>query len=652
LKGNNLKQPFLRSIGLSVIVFFIFTSLVVAQVSNEECMECHGEEDLTKTINDSIEISLYIDLERFSGSIHGEFECIECHLNIEEIPHDDDLEHPDCNQCHDDVAEEYLESYHGLGLEKGDEDAPYCWDCHSAHYVYSSYDSLSKTNPLNQPLTCARCHSDPLIVKKYHIPIPNPYEAYAKSIHFKAIVEKRPDETPATCSDCHGAHSLQPAMNPLSKINRQNIPKTCSTCHEEIYKEYIESVHGQGLLAGVSDSPVCTDCHSEHNIKDHTDPSSTVYSSVISQTLCADCHEAERIVAKYGLNGEVVSSYKDSYHGLAVRGRSIVSANCASCHGVHDILPSSDPRSSVHVDNLAKTCGECHAGVTAQVTKGPVHLFPSPESDKIIYYVTSFYLVMIISVIGGMLFHNGLDFKKKFVAKISGKQEQHITNLLGNKFERLTINERIQHFLLMTSFTLLVYTGFAMKFPEAWWAAPLIRWEGAFAIRGLIHRIAAIVMIALSFYHVIYLIISIRGREQVKALLPKFKDLTDVIHMFKYYLGLSNDKPKFDRYNYIEKAEYWALIWGTIVMSVTGFILWFENISLRFFPKWISDVSTVIHLYEAILATLAILVWHFYFQFFDPHVYPMNTTCITGEISEEDMIEEHPLEYDRISKEK
>ncbi|MBC8184980.1 cytochrome b/b6 domain-containing protein [candidate division KSB1 bacterium] len=642
---------FLSALGLLIVTFFVLSSSIsyCQEITNEECLDCHSDPELTKITESGKEDTVFVDEEKFTGSIHGEFSCIDCHSNIVELPHDENLEHPDCYECHEDVAEEYLQSYHGIGLEKGDEDAPYCWDCHSSHYVYSFDDTLSKTHPLNQPQTCAKCHSDPQIVKKHHIPIANPYEAYTTSIHFKAIIEKRPDETPATCSDCHGAHSLQPVTNPLSMINRFNIPKTCSKCHEKIYQEYIESVHGQGLLAGVSDAPVCTDCHSEHNIKDHTDPSSTVYSTVISQTLCADCHEAERIVAKYGLKDKVVSSYRDSYHGLAVRGRSVVSANCASCHRVHDILPSSDPRSSIHVDNLAETCGECHAGVTAQVTKGPVHVFPSPESDKIIYYVTTFYLLMIFSVIGGMIFHNGLDFRKKFVAKIQGKQLQHTVNLAGKEFERLSTNERIQHFLLMTSFSLLVYTGFAMKFPESWWAAPLIRWEGAFAFRGWLHRISAVVMIGLSAYHAIYLVASNRGRGQVKAMLPKFKDLKDVIHMFKYYFGISKDKPKFERYNYIEKAEYWALIWGTIVMSVTGFLLWFENISLRLFPKWITDVSTVIHLYEAVLATLAILVWHFYFQFFDPHVYPINTTCLTGTISEEDMIEEHPLEYERLN---
>ena len=633
----------------TLILLFISVTVVYGQVSTSDCMECHGDKDLTKVVDDTVEVSLFINLDKFSNSVHGGFECVECHNNIEEIPHDENLKHPDCNMCHDDVAEEYLKSFHGQGLLKGDKEAPYCWDCHSSHYVYPKDDTLSTINLLNETETCARCHADPRIVKKYHIPIANPSASYKTSIHFKAIMEQGSTDAPG-CSDCHGAHNLQPANNPSSSINRYNIPKTCSHCHTEIYQEYIESVHGQGMLEGATDSPVCTDCHSEHNIKAHTDPTSTVYSSVISQTLCAECHEAERIVAKYGLSENVVKSYSDSYHGLAVRGGSVVSANCASCHGVHNILPSTDPRSMIYKDNLVKTCGTCHPGVTEQVAKGSVHIFASPQSDKIIYYVTLFYYSLIFAVIGGMVFHNGLDFKKKFVAKLKGKQEPHVDKLVGREFERLTVNERIQHFLLMGSFTLLVYTGFAMKYPEAWWAAPLIRWEGAFAFRGWLHRIAASVMIGLSLYHLIYLITTKRGQRQVKALLPKFKDLTDVIQMFKYYFGLAREKPKFERYNYIEKAEYWALIWGTIVMSLTGFILWFENISLKLFPKWITDVSTVIHLYEAILATLAILVWHFYFQFFDPNIYPMNTTCITGKMSEDHFKEEHPLEYERLTK--
>jgi formate dehydrogenase gamma subunit len=624
--------------------------MVHAQVTTDECMECHAEEDLAKVVDDTIEVSLYVDFEMFSNSVHGGFDCVDCHMNIEEIPHEEELEHPDCNMCHDDVEEVYAESFHGEALAAGDRDAPYCWDCHSSHYVYAGQDSLSLTSKLNQPEMCATCHSNPSLVRRHHIPIENPSELYETSVHFLKLKESGSAES-ASCSDCHGAHELYAPNHPKSKINKLNIPETCSACHADIYDEYIESIHGTGLMEGRLDNPVCTDCHAEHAIKPHTDPTSAVYSAVVSQTLCADCHEAARIVDRYGLLDNVVESYQNSYHGLAVRAGSVVSANCASCHGIHNIRPSSDPESTIHDDNLAATCGECHPGASAQVTRGSVHVYPSPESDKIIYYVTIFYLTLIFGVIGGMIIHNGLDFRKKFAAKFRGEPETHFDDMLDGEIVRLTFNERIQHFLLMGSFTLLVYTGFVLKYPEAWWAAPLVGWEGAFEVRAWLHRLAALVMVGLSIYHVIYLITTRRGKEQFKALLPTFKDITDVIQMFRYYLGLASEKPRFDRYNYIEKAEYWALIWGTVVMSITGFILWFENISLRFLPKWITDVSTVIHLYEAILATLAILVWHFYFQFLDPHVYPMNSTCITGKMKEKDYKEEHPLHFEQISEE-
>lgn len=635
-----------RIIGFISLLAFLSGNLYSQTITSAECMECHGDSTLTKTVDDSIEVSLFIHSSKFTNSVHGGFECVECHSTIKEIPHEENLEHPDCNQCHDDVAAEYSQSLHGLSLAKGDRDAPYCWDCHSSHYVYVAADSLSLTSKLNQPVTCGRCHSDPSVVRKHHIPIANPSALYETSVHYQKI--KQGNETAAACSDCHGAHNLQQKGNSNSTINKFNIAKTCSPCHGEIYQQYTESIHGMGLAAGRTDNPTCTDCHAEHAIKAHTDPTSAVYATVVSQTLCADCHEAKRIVSRYGIKNNVVKSYSDSYHGLAIRGGSTVSANCASCHGVHNILPSSDPRSTVNSDNLPKTCGTCHPGVSANVARGSVHIYATPQSDRIIYWVRLFYVSLIFSVIGAMVFHNALDFRKKFVARTKGIPMAHFTGYLGHEIERLTFNERLQHFLLIVSFTLLVYSGFAMKFPEAWWAAPLIRWEGAFAFRGWLHRIAATVMIALAFYHLLYLITTRRGRDQFKALLPKYKDLADVIQVLKYYFGLAKEKPQFDRYNYIEKAEYWALIWGTVVMSLTGLILWFENISLRWFPKWITDVSTVIHLYEAILATLAILVWHFYFQFFDPAVYPMNTTCLTGKMSEEHFKEEHPLEYQRL----
>ncbi|MBL7093708.1 cytochrome c3 family protein [candidate division KSB1 bacterium] len=636
-----------------IILFLLISYPGFCQdISNDECLDCHSDMELTKTTEDGKEDTLFVDLEKFSNSIHGEFSCIECHDNIEELPHDEELERPNCNMCHEDVEEEYLESIHGKSLQEGHSEAPYCWHCHTSHYVYPSDDSASTLFILNQPKVCAKCHSNAEIVKKYNIPIFKPCEVYKTSIHFKAALEDGCLHA-AKCSDCHGAHDVQPSSHPTSLTNKFNIPGTCSACHDSINTVYMESVHGKGLLAGATDSPVCTDCHTEHAIKTHADPTSTVFTAVISKTTCPRCHEAEKIISKYRLNREAVDSYNDSYHGLANRSGSIVTANCASCHGVHNIKPSDDPVSLIHKDNLRETCGDCHPGITDKVAIGKVHIKPTPQSDKIIYYATWFYIFMIIGVIGGMIFHNGIDFLKKLKAKFKGHGEHTlIEEFSGREFERLSGNERTQHFILMSTFITLVITGFVLKFPEAWWAMPFTRWEGAFAVRGLLHRIAGGLMILLSIYHVYYIFMNKRGKKHIMAMLPVFKDLKDIIQMIQFNLGLAKEKPKFDYYNYIEKMEYWALIWGTFVMGATGFILWFENLAMKYFPKWVTDVSTVIHYYEAILATLAIIIWHFYYQFFDPHIYPMNTTCLTGKMSEKQMMEEHGLEYERLTENK
>jgi len=180
-----------------------------------------------------------------------------------------------------------------------------------------------------------------------------------------------------------------------------------------------------------------------------------------------------------------------------------------------------------------------------------------------------------------------------------------------------------------------VITGFALKFPDAIWARPLLVWEGHFAFRGSLHRAAAVVLVATMGFHLIYLAVKPSERGFVKAMLPGFKDVTDMVGVFRYNLGLAPAGPQFARFNYAEKLEYWALLWGTILMMVSGFLLWFNNFTLRYFPKWVSDAATAVHYYEAVLATLSILLWHFYFVIFDPNAYPMETSWLTGRVDAE-----------------
>lgn len=150
----------------------------------------------------------------------------------------------------------------------------------------------------------------------------------------------------------------------------------------------------------------------------------------------------------------------------------------------------------------------------------------------------------------------------------------------------------------------------------------------------IFYRVSGVVFIALLGYHAMWMTATRYGRAKLAALLPGHGDLKDALAVIKYNLGMSVSKPIFKRYNYVEKAEYWALIWGSFVMIITGLVLMFRDISLHFFPKWLIDVMLVVHFFEAVLATLAIIVWHLYWVMFDPDIYPMNWTWITGKETE------------------
>ena len=221
---------------------------------------------------------------------------------------------------------------------------------------------------------------------------------------------------------------------------------------------------------------------------------------------------------------------------------------------------------------------------------------------------------------------------------------------MAKKYLRLTLNERFQHLNLMINFTILVITGFALKYPTAFWASPISEAPAGMTIRGFIHRLSGVAIVFLGGYHLLYLIFTGRGRQILLDMLPRWKDAKDLWQTLKNNLFINRpaQEIRMGRFNFKEKLEYLALIWGTFVMTVTGFILWYEVEWLRYFPKWSYDAARAIHFYEAILASLAILVWHFYSVLLDPDVYPMNWAWITGYLTEHEMKLEHGLELERI----
>ena len=358
----------------------------------------------------------------------------------------------------------------------------------------------------------------------------------------------------------------------------------------------------------------------------------------VSEEVCSRCHASERLNTKYNLPSDRVKTFFESYHGLAAAYGSTLAANCASCHGFHKVLPSSDPDSTINKAHLVETCGKCHPGANDKFATGKIHVDISAAQsgtdmgDMASWWVRKIYIVMIVLVIGGMFIHNALLFYRKTAARLRKSTRPVV---------RMSLSQRRQHAVLAISFIVLAVTGFALKFPDSWLAKvmgssePFRRWA---------HRIAGIILLLAGFYHLIYLLMSREGRQLLRDLFPVKKDLFDVIGSVRYLLGLSKEKPKIGRFGYAEKMEYWAVVWGTFLMGATGLMIWFKIDVTHFMPRWFVDVALTIHYYEAILACLAIVVWHFYHVIFDPDVYPLNTACLDGQVSDHWQEEEHPLD--------
>jgi formate dehydrogenase gamma subunit len=596
-----------------------------ASAAGSDCRDCH--EDPGTEVGKSVHASLEAEA------------CASCHGDPHASTPTAKPSFEACASCHDDAVNDLSQGVHAPGAGG---DRPQCGSCHGpAHRIRSSSDPASTAAKRNLADTCASCHANPDFLARHRIAFARPVEAYRLSVHGRAV--SRGVAAAPSCSDCHGTHAVRAARDPQSRINHWSIPATCGTCHKEIRDTYSASVHGDAVRRGVGGAPVCTDCHGEHSILAPSEPQSLVNPARVSSVTCGRCHGDERLAQKYNLPRDKVPAFADSYHGLALRAGGQSVANCASCHGVHNILPSSDPRSTVHPANLARTCGSCHPGAGARFAIGPIHVRPAAGSEHpVVRFIRVAYLTLIPLTIGFMVLHNLADFVAKLVRGARGHGG-------GRQVVRMNLPFRIAHGLVVLSFPLLVLTGFALKYPESGWAAPVLAWEGRFAFRGLVHRVAGVVLIASLVFHFAHLALSRRDRVILRHLLPRRLDLTHLWGALRYSLGRSPARPRFGKFSYAEKAEYWAFVWGSLVMAVSGLLLWFNSFTLRNFPTWVADAATAVHYYEAILATLAILVWHLYMVIFDPEVYPMDLAWITGRASEEHLRLTRSAEYvDRL----
>jgi predicted CXXCH cytochrome family protein len=397
-------------------------------IESQSCLKCHLDE--IKFPGDKIGSAKFVA--QYKTSIHASIEkngkeaagCTDCHG-------DHMIQNPNnpmasttrtrlpetCGKCHPDIMNQFLASEHGIALLNKSVAAPTCISCHSEHSIKSvkMSDEFSK---INQVDLCLKCHQEGKLPHKNYKGEEELINNYKESYHYKALQEGK--DNAATCADCHGAHEMKKFDNPNSKIYKKNIAQTCgqANCHVKQLGEFEGSVHDVSIMTKEnSDAPACTGCHGNHQILKKDEGSNRISSSRGLVQLCSDCHNSVELTDKYDLPTGRTESYMDSYHGLAVRGGSKVAANCESCHGNHNVRPSTDSLSTISKKNLPETCGKCHPGATKTFFNTPIHIVNAYEESPVLYWVKNFYLFMIFGLIGFMVLHNIFDFTKKFKKK-------------------------------------------------------------------------------------------------------------------------------------------------------------------------------------------------------------------------------------------
>ena len=323
-------------------------------MADADCMRCHANEHLKAADGRS----MYVRAAEVAGSIHARprtqaapIACSQCHseVNVSRVRPCETITHPvDCSRCHEQIAQQYQRSKHGQLLVAKDPNAPTCKECHGTHQILDKRDPMSATFSTNVPDLCARCHREGQKAAVRYVGTQHEIiQHYRESIHGKGLLKSGLTVT-ATCTNCHTAHMVLPRTDPQSSVNPKNVPATCGTCHHGIEEQFEQSVHSRLVTATDKDLPVCSDCHSAHTIR-RTDETGFMLDIMDK---CGRCHE------------EIAKTYFDTYHGKVSRLGYTKTAKCYDCHGAHDILKVTDPRSHLSRANVVATCQKCHATAT------------------------------------------------------------------------------------------------------------------------------------------------------------------------------------------------------------------------------------------------------------------------------------------------
>ena len=563
----------LASLVLAPVLFF---SLPVFGADNQACLDCHGRKKA------GFETAPAVKTSDLASSRHAGEKCVACHTDATPGPHQVKPSKISCRDCHAKVTAKYDNTIHAKARAAGESEAASCQDCHTpGHKIVRKTNPESSVYPFRLPETCARCHADPVLAQKYNFP-------------------------------------------------------------QDVLKEYYGTIHGRALVrSGLLVTAVCTNCHGDHNIQKHTDPNSTIGRNHVVET-CGKCHAG------------IAAVFKESIHGKKLAEGSALAPVCTTCHSAHNIQMVSDPRSTLSPANKAETCRKCHPKANENFIKYIAH----STRGKQVQFRVLFWTVLLMTalLIGTFAFFgvHTLMWLSRLVGDLKKKKAEAAEMIAssGQYYFRFKLYHRILHGIIITSFLGLVLTGMPMKFSHTWWAIFLSHLFGGFEAMGFLHRFFALLTFLYFALHLSYAARYIISHREFQvfgpdSMIPRLKDLKDFIAQIKWFMG-KGPRPRFDRWTYWEKFDYWAVFWGISIIGTSGLVLWFPEFFAMVLPGWVFNVATVVHSDEALLASGFIFTIHFFHTHLRPGKFPMDDVIFTGRISLEEMKEERPEEYERL----
>jgi predicted CXXCH cytochrome family protein len=612
-------------------------------LADKDCLACHGRPDLT-TERDGRSVSLFVDEEAYRPSSHGGTACAQCHTEVtpsRERACETVVSPVDCSICHAEQVTDYEIGLHGTLHAQGDPDAPACLDCHDKHATLSKNLPISPTFPRNVPMLCAKCHrAGEKAAVRIETDLPDIVSSYEDSIHGKGLLESGLTVT-ATCASCHTAHRELPPSDPRSSVNSANVAVTCGQCHHGIEETFRTSVHWPGNTETDRELPTCEDCHTSHTIGRTDNPDFRF----LMMEKCGRCHEAE------------ATTFFDTFHGKVSRLGSAGAAKCYDCHGTHDILPPSDPASTLSRANVVTTCGRCHAGSHRRFAGYLTHAtHHDPHKYPFLFWSFWGMTVLLVGTLAFALLHTLAWLVRLWLSREEWKAHKALARTNSAKlYRRFDRFQRTLHMILLLSFFTLALTGMALKFSYMRWAQALSGFLGGFDTMGVLHRMGAITLFVVFALH----LWDVRRRKRRSgkswwqmitgptSILLNWRDLEEVRDSILWFFGLGR-RPAYGRYTYWEKFDYFAVFWGVAVIGATGLLLWFPELFTRLIPGWSVNVATIIHSDEALLAVGFIFTIHFFNTHFRPDKFPMDPVIFTGRVTLDELRYDKPTEYEQL----